>query len=446
MKGEDLLKAMDGIDEGILAETMKEKKPRRWLLPALAACLALVIGITALAQPGAANIPRLDPANSLNGVALRVEGQEPQETGKAMYVSPQGYFHTSPVVVARAVEVLPDVYQDMPEYGETQLVSWRIFRMEVVDSLDSGLSGSFWFGIPVEYDQDLTAWDTLLLSLQVRGYAYTLRNTADGSLRELDCFFADGSPHHGDIVAFQEGVFDESLWSQGLWADPLYVPWSAYEELDREHNTLIVHRGSTLSEALAEIQARRSQADYVESTVAVPSPQALAAMESLGEGYVGTGMQWGYREEPDHVQFTRYLGGCPTNEYALVNLETGEVIYSEVRFMAEDLEDLPDLSAYMDTLDLDSLELVPDADRGELLYRAVYGWYEKTPQGVKAFVKVTWYHDSTKAIVVYDDLFLQVSLEGVRQRTRQEMTQLLGEGNPNLPWYTQEGPIHKMWK
>ncbi len=82
----------------------------------------------------------------------------------------------------------------------------------------------------------------------------------------------------------------------------------------------------------------------------------------------------------------------------------------------------------------------------EWLYWEVRGWYEKTRDGVRAFIKVTWYHESKQAILVYDDLFLEVTLEGVQSRTRQEMVDILGRFNGNVPHDHKEGPIHLIWK
>ncbi len=449
MRGEDLLQALDDLPEDILNKNIKPPRRRLWI-PALAACLALVIGLGALLWPRTPDttlsIPRLDPANSLNGLGFRAEGQEPEAGGKVSVIAPQGYFHKCTVVVVRAVEALPDVYEDMPAYAPGQIRRWRIFRLEIVDALDSGLTGDLLYAIPEAYYQDLTAWDTLLLSIAQNLLDYTLKNTTDGSLLTLESLYVDGSPYHGEIVAFRNGVFDESLWSKGLWADPPYFPFSAYQELDREGNCLIVRRGSTLEEALAVIEARRAESDHRVPLVNL-SVQALAAAESMEEAFVGTGYKWDPAYQHRYLGYTRYIGGCPTNEYATIDPQTGEVCYSEVRFTPEDLEALPDLSAYMDTLDLSSLELPYDADRGALLYRAVYGWYEKTETGVRAFVKVTWYHESSEALVVYDDLFLEVTLEGVQVRSRMEMRDILGQENENLPHFiTKEGPVHLMWK
>ncbi len=458
MKGENLLHAMDGIDEAILEKsinTTKKPRQRAWL-PAIAACLALILGIGLLWPKAPASLyqlPQVRPlenAGSHSILGLRYEGTEPQDTGKFTVVSPQDLFHQSPVVLARAVEVLPDVYASIPAYGLGSIYRWRIFKLEIIDPLDSGLEGPLWFGIPEGYYQDLTAYDSLLLSLSLQGFDHTLKNTTSGSLQAFDRFYADPIPYHGDTVAFTDGIFDESLWSQGYWADPPYFYFSAYKDLDRELNTLIVHRGSTVEDALAVIEARRSEPDFVLRDNYVLSPAAQAAMDSLDPDFIGTGLAWGPDYKERYLEYTRYIGGCLTNEYVLIHPETGEMLYSDARFEAGDLEGLPDLRAFTEELVLDAQPLPPDEIRGQLLYRAAYAWYEKTEKGVLAFVKVVWYHDSLdtrQAYVVYDDLYLAVTLEGAQVCSRQEMASLLGPGNDNLDYFADlEGTIHMLWK
>ncbi len=454
MNGKKLLQAMDGIDDAFVKEAMAERKPRRRWLPALAACLAavLLIGLLLpqqLSGTGDLLIPQLQSVDlSRVSIALRWEGAVPEENGKTSVVSPQAYFHLNPVIVARAVEVLPETYEDLPTYGAEIIRRWRIFRLEILDPLDSGLTGDIWFALPEEYYQDLTAWDTLLLSMQLQGLDHTLQDPETATLKTFDRLYYDPIPYHGNTVAFTEGVFDESLWSQGLWRDPRWFPTSAYKDLTRTLNSLIVHRGSTLEEALAEIEVRRAESGYTPPDPTVPQA-VLNAMDSLDDSFLGTGFRLRAEDEYKipYLEYTRYLGGCMTNEYVLIHPQTGEILRSDSRFEAADLEKLPDLYAYMMDLDWDTFELVPDEDRGQLLYRAMYGWYEKTADGVLAFVKVVWYHESERAYVVYDDLYLQVTLQGADALTRQQMRDLLGESNANIPRYDdKEGPIHMLWK
>ncbi len=451
MKGNDILRAMDGIDEAIVAECMEAKRPRLRWLPALAACLAVIM-LVGLLLPGSP-IAILDPGK-VQVPLIRWEGAVPQENGKASVVSPQAGFHLGPVVVARAVEVLADTYEDLPTYGVREIRRWRIFRMEIIDPLDSGLTDEFYFGLPEGYYQDLTAWDTLLLSLELRELDLTLRNVEGNSLQTFDYFYYDPIPYHGNTVAFTDGVFDESLWQHTLWMDPPYYPGSAYSDLDRIHNSLILQRGSTLDEVLANIEAKRAEDGYTPDNLIVPKA-VRRAMNSLDSSFLGTGYDY-VRENGKYVRYilyTRYIGGCATNEYALIHPETGEIRYSDAHFEKTDLKNLPDLAAFVQALDWDDLELPPFEKRGERLYRAIYGWYEQRSEGVLAFVKVTWYHASTeggKMAVVYDDLFLQVTADGSEILTRQQIAELLGERNPNLPDFydlgDKEGPVHLMWK
>ena len=90
-------------------------------------------------------------------------------------------------------------------------------------------------------------YDALLISMTQLPKNSVLRN--GDMLTSIDYIFIDPQrcPELGNIIAFTDGVFDESLWQDRSW---LYGYQFAKHRLDENDETLLVSRGSTLEEAL----------------------------------------------------------------------------------------------------------------------------------------------------------------------------------------------------
>ena len=84
-----------------------------------------------------------------------------------------GYIH----VVAKAIEEV-GIYETLNAYGSTQTYTYRVFAMQVIDPLESGmetgLSGTFFYLLPAYYLQvDLTQYDALLISMPLSSGSIT---------------------------------------------------------------------------------------------------------------------------------------------------------------------------------------------------------------------------------------------------------------------------------
>ena len=99
--------------------------------------------ITGTANPGASSEPNAAPP---------------------LFEFQHGYIH----VVAKAIEEV-GVYETLNAYGSTQTHSYRIFAMQVIDPLESGmetgLQGTFFYLLPSYLQGDLTQYDALLISM-----------------------------------------------------------------------------------------------------------------------------------------------------------------------------------------------------------------------------------------------------------------------------------------
>ncbi len=440
MKGEDLLQAMDGLQEDVLERNMKEALPRKksWAPALLAACLALAVGLGALwnwnRQPeppsGAPGQVQLLQNPGWQGMGMTQQGEVPDES-RSMLAGHQSYYQNGLVVLCRAVEVLPDVYETVAPYGSMEIWRLRVFQMQVIDGLDTGITGDFWFAIPDAWYEDLTQYETLMISLGQLGPDFLLQNTRTLALERFDLLFWETWPFYGDIIAFRDGIFDESLWACESWEKANAL--RAWEHLDYDHCTRIVSRGDSIEDVLQVIEERRQDEKYKPATlytnnVSGDAAQALEYIQSLEQGsYIP---KTGFSAKQPH--YTRYIGGCPTNEYIIIDRENNTAEYSEFRFTQEDLQNLPDVAGYVRSLNLDALSPPNrDVEGRDLLFRGAYGWYEKTDKGVLAFVKVIWMYDYEGYGYIYDDLYIQLTLDGTQVRTRDQMLDILGE-NSNI--------------
>ena len=295
-----------------------------------------------------------------------------------------GYIH----VVAKAIEEL-GIYETLNEYGSTRTHSYRMFAMQVIDPLQSGMetgmAGTFFYLLPAHLKGDLTQYDALLISMTQLPKNFVLRG--GDALTANEYIFADPQDHPelGNIIAFTDGVFDESLWQDRSWR---YGYQFAQYQLDKTEYMLyelLVYRGSTLEEALQRSQAQIEEWGEWAKHVTVKhydfqteaAQQAMVYVKPFENGiFVPDRINQNYR-------IRRYINGCPTNEWIYITYDTETATYSDYRFEDADFENLPDLSAYITSLDLSQIAPQHTDPEGKLLiYNSAVGWYEKTENGV----------------------------------------------------------------
>ena len=420
-------------------------------LSCLAACCLVILLALGIGEQGPNSGPGtvppnpgpvgyLSPAYTLeigkNGSGIQyISGtQNPGANGAAEQTIPRfGFNYGYITVVAKAINEV-GVYETLVAYGSTQNRTYRVFAMQVIDPLESGMetgtAGTFFYLLPEHLQGDLTQYDALLISMRQLPKNFVLRG--EDRLIADDYFFVDpfNEPEMGNIIAFTDGVFDESLWQGNGWS---YGYELAKRQLDEHDDTLLVSRGSTLEEALQRRQAQidewgewakhatvkhydfqteaaRQVMDYVK-----PFENGVFVPKLEGRGYV----------------IRRYINGCPTNEWIRIDLEDETVTTSDYRFENADLENLPDLAAYITSLDLS--KITPqhiDPERKLLIYNSAVGWYEKTENGVYAIVRIAWRY-SWFVYELYDETFILLDEAGDHIISREELIELIGE-NQNI--------------
>ena len=343
-----------------------------------------------------------------------------------------GYIH----VVAKAIEEI-GTYETLNAYGSTQTYAYRVFAMQVINPLESGmetgLPGTFFYLLPSYLQGDLTQYDALLISMTQLPKNVVLRN--GDMLTSIDYIFIDPQhcPELGNIIAFTDGVFDESLWQDRSWR---YGYQFARYQLDNNDEHLLVSRGSTLEEALQRRQAQIEEwgewAKY--KTIQHYDFQTDAAKQVMD--YVrpftngvfvpyGNSATYGVR---------RYINGCPTNEWISIDCDTEAVTYSDYRFEDADFENLPDLSAYITSLDLSQIAPQHTDPSGKILiFNSAVGWYEKTETGVYSIVRIAWryYAEDDYYMEYYDETFILLDETGDHIISREELIGLIGP-NSNI--------------
>lgn len=343
-----------------------------------------------------------------------------------------GYIH----VVAKAINEV-GVYETLNAYGSTQTHSYRVFAMQVIDPLQSGmeigLAGTFFYLLPAYLQGDLTQYDALLISMTQLPKNFVLRG--GDALTANDYIFVDPQhcPQLGNIIAFTDGVFDESLWQDRSWR---YGYQFAKHQLDENDDMLLVSRGSTLDEAL---QRRKAQIEEwgewaKHATVKHYDFQTDAAKQVMdyvtpfeNGVFVPAGNSYAY-------VVRRYINGCPTNEWIRIDMEDETVTTSDHRFEDADFEKLPDLSAYITSLDLSQIAPQHTDPSGKILiFNSAVGWYEKTEIGVYSIVRIAWryFEEDDYYTEYYDETFILLDETGDHIISREELIELIGD-NQNI--------------
>ncbi len=335
------------------------------------------------------------------------------------------------------MEEIPGIYQTLNEYGTIYTYRYRVFKMEVLDPLESGMEGSFYYALPERLKGDLTQYDALLMAMYQRGNGFIMLNTATKELTSFSSMFQDlyDVPELGSIIPFTNKVFDESLWQDRSW---LYGYQFAKFQLDEGdgYDDMLVYRGSTQEDALETMQHIIDDwAPWVEHAV-VKSYDYQSDAAQTAAAFIKPFENGIFIPVRNTVQckYYRYIGGCPTSEWVQIDPDTEEVTRSEYHFTDSDFGNLPDIAAYIESLDLTSVAPQhTNTSEKKLLFNSAMGWYEKTADGVYAIVKIAWLHSDENDYFMqyYDETFVLLEGSGARIVSREELISLIGK-NPNI--------------
>ena len=478
MKQERFLELMSLLPEDLLAQADKRPAKRRMRWPAVAACVAVLLSAVLIplfvsespGNPGVSHgesasshpdeesrpaFPDLPPmvtvSDTLSGNSLLfVEGSSADVSGGAS-APPRFEFPTSGQCVVKAVlkEVLPDLYRPLNVYHGYRPTTYRLLLFETKEVFrGENVPSTFLYRLPSNLTGEFDRYDCFFLSMEQVGLpGYTTVNTTDLAVEKLPLPLFEatiGEPELGAVIAFTDGVFDESLWQEKSW---LYGYQFGRHMLDEQDPDLVVQRGYTEEDTAAAILQEIEQWHMpVEKVLQVSDLEGdtFAAVEELLSADKDL---YAHSVWSSGVTFTRFIDGCQTEEWVQVNFETGEITYSEVCYTPSDLQTMPAIAMYVDTLADAYKEQFPSPPHVEatgkfLCSLSVYAWYAKAGDTAYGICKTTWVYfeegdfDAGKSSYYYfDEVYLLFTADGYREATREELIDLFGENVRNLLRY-----------
>jgi len=448
--------------------TASKTQPRRWKAWLLiAACLAVII-ITAVSVdfimgnniPGTQSTPPqtddgqtilLDPnglPQSLSGIPDAYLVRDISLSGTTSIEPPTFAFQPAGICVEAEFEgVLPDIYYELHNWDN---VAYRVLRFRVKEVLHGeNIPESFYYLIEDYLLVNLSGYDSLILSMSQMGAEnYVMRNAVKNEAEAFALPLFSGSPHLGNMIAFTDGVFDETLWQNDNWHFGYQFGKRLLDEEDPENRKMVVHRGCTLEytkQAIAEdVQAWKDWCAEAGREYKLPTAvslkftteEAKTAMEYVTPFENGVFAQ---SLSSNDVSFRRYINGSWTEETVEINLNTEQVTYTEAQYTKEDMEGLANVAQHVALLVQAYEREVPvsprvDPEGKELRSLRVLGWYAKANGKAYGIIATLWWYvefTEEATTVYYDDCYVLFSPDETLPRTiaRDDLAAIVGEKN-----------------
>ena len=503
MKKQEWTEGLDHLDPDLVEQYVLQKeklmqKRRKqkglWLrVGIIAACVAVIIALAAMILPmlleDSQNIPKNDAIDDSSGTAVPSDGNTdapiifdtlaaPDKlqgnnlefiVGSSAYrggesgAPPAFQFNVGISVKARVVKNYPDKYYKLDTSSSYRPTAYRLIQMETLDVISGeNLPRYFLYLIPEYLYVDMSVYDSLLISMTQIGIEnYVLKNATKNQIESFELtVFADLEDHPdlGNVIAFSDGVFDESLWQNESW---IYGYQFAEHLLENsEHSYLVVARGDSEDRVISAI---KKQYDYLNGykapsvlTSNFKTEEAKAAMEYVKPFENGVFAQ---RYEPCYgngmLFFTRYIGGCQTEEMVTINLLTEEVTYSEVRYTKEDIGQMKDISVYLSEKAAEYSKQLPtpphtEPEGKDLVCLNMYAWYAKVDGKLYGVVKTSWWYYQQENdghlqydVQYYDDAYVlyDMSANTVTDISRDDLLNIVGERNVYTGEYGKGNPM-----
>lgn len=466
MKKEEWNQGLNHLDYDLVEEyvTKKDRLAKKkaahsvWMrMGVIAACLCLIASAVLVAPMLTEKEPVYEPIlldatldpNRLSGSAfeLVVGTSGGNGTSGAPPAFQFVYYHI--VVKAKATKVYEDVYYLLDTSSIYPPKAHRLVEMETFEVIHGeNVPQTFLYMLPEYYFVDFSVYDSLLISMEQLGAEnFVLRNGTKNKIEVLSLpVFWDyqDCPVLGNVIAFTDGIFDESLWQTDSWIYGYQFAEGRLENPEDEAyvDKLVVFRGCTESDAICEIVNRiENEKPHIYRVPSVVSLQftekeALAAMEYVKPFANGVFSQTiPYR---DRVLFRRYINGCQTEETVTIDLTTQKVTYSEVRYSQEELMQLDNIAVHISNRAAEYAVQVPEPPHtdpsGKVLRGlSLYGWYVKANNKAYGVVKTVWkyYSETNRNEYYYDDSYTLYDIQSKTAKivSRDELISIVGSRN-----------------
>lgn len=491
MKEDEFLDGVSNIESDVIERfvlmdnmfQMKANKSKRvWLrLGALAACLAIIAGaifvLPMLRGDDPGEIPGTgttdDPGivsppnnNNYTPIIFDATASPEQLSGNSLEfivgtsTSPQSGADAAPpkfefsggiAVKAKVVKNYPDKYYKLDISSAYRPEAYRLIQMETLEVISgNNVPQYFLYLIPDYVYVDMSIYDSLLISMSQLGVEnYVLRNGTQNKVESFELLvFADkqDNPELGNIIAFSDGIFDESLWQNYTW---LYGYQFARYYLDNpEYGDLVVARGDSESTVISAI--KKQYEEWYGGSYQVPSVKTLNfttqaakdAIEYVKPFVNGVFSQW-YSQNGELI-FRRYINGCQTEETIRIDLLTEEVTYSEVRYTKDDMEQMENISAHLAEKATEYAQQLPNPphtnpEGKELLCLNLYAWYVKVDEKMYGVIKTAWRYEENDNYFIqyYDDAYVlyDMSASTATDISRDDLVKIVGTRNVYMGEY-----------
>lgn len=360
---------------------------------------------------------------------------------------PEFEFPTSCFVVkAKVAENYTDLYYGMQKSERSR---YRMIRMETLEVIHGeDIPKNFLYLIPDSLYVDMSGYDSLLISMSQMGMEnYVLKNITQQRVEAVDLpVFHDyqDDPSLGSIIAFTDGVFDESLWHTKSWH---FGCQFGLHRLDYpEYSDLVVGRGDSERDVIENIHSEiEEDRAWLGEEYRVPSvlklefttSEAREALEYVAPFKNGVFSQSyaPYHQDGRLLIFTRYINGCETEETVTINLDNEKVTYSEVRYTEEDMKRMENIGMQLALKAEKYSEEIPSpphmsTEEKKLLNLILTAWYAKADGKVYGVIRTYWiYEDKNDRYThYYDDSYIlyDAANKTARDISPQELIDMFG--------------------
>lgn len=383
----------------------------------------------------------------LNGSSLEfIIGTSSSANGGENSAPPLFDFDTTGFAVkARVIKNYTDIYYKLDADPDYAPKAYRLIQMECIEVIyGENVPKYFLYLIPNRLFVDMSAYDSLIISMEQLGASnYVLKNDTEKKIESFPIpVFADRQdlPELGNVIAFSNGVFDESLWQNKSW---IYGYQFAKHYLDDPQNPgrdLVVKRGSSESDVIGVINTRiaeNKQYQCVPSVVSLDfsTQAAKEALEYVKPFENGVFSQTRYG---DRLEFRRYINGCQTEETVSIDIATEEVTYSEIRYTNDEMSNIENIAVHLSQKAEEYAEQQPipphtDPKGKKLLCLSLYAWYAKADGRLYGVVKTVWRHteEDNMYLWYYDEEYVLYDMSDSTAKTvsKEELTDVLGPRN-----------------
>ncbi len=382
--------------------------------------------------------PALNPYAENDGTPVFLVGNSTQPPSDASSSPPAFRFDSLGLVVkARVNELLPGFFCKLGSAAKYRLICFE--TLEVIHG--EGIPDYFLYLMPADLvDEDMSVYDDFVISMAQLGIeGYTLRDPETGGVFSgYAPVFGDAqsSPELGNVIAFTDGVFDESLWQNESWR---YGYQFARFLLDEESDELVVRRGGTVEETEARIREEiRAERELRGDLYQVPKAYAYRDLSDEAKAALGNFERGVFTQTrmDDILRFRRYIHGCEANEIIEIDLVTGKATTLGATFTESDqVVHLPTcMSLLIDAYAAEPPESphVDPADK-ELYSLWLEAWYVKRDAEIYGVIKTGWLYtaesDEGRPHAYRDEGFLLFDTQTPEGRpvTREELIGLIGE-------------------